>query len=365
MSAEVSANPNKMPDTREHRVALITGANSNLGLSICYRLLEKCHANTRITLVLTSRTLPRVNELIETLKKFVFSNPHFQKLNILVDYDYLLIDFTNMISVFAAAHELNTRYDRLDYYFANSAFGVFDGIDWLQAVKEILINPLDAVTAPTYKLQQVGVKSQDGLGAVFQANVFGPWYIINKILPLLSNANGKIIWISSLMSDPKYLDLNDIEMIKNTATYEGSKRLVDLLHYATFEKLLSNHGVASYLVQPGIFQSTSFAKFLNNFTYWGMLLLFYFARILGSPWHNISGYTAANAVVWTAVDANPKIDSQLIKYGSACRLNGTEYIRRNDVDTTGSEKVLDYIEKLRIHWDAKLKDQIVDTRKAE
>lgn len=68
----------------------------------------------------------------------------------------------------------------------NAAQGIFDGIDWIGAVKEVFTNPLEAVTNPTYKIQLVGVKSKDDMGLIFQANVFGPYYFISKILPQLT-----------------------------------------------------------------------------------------------------------------------------------------------------------------------------------
>ena len=51
------------------KVAIITGTNSNLGLNIAYRLIEKIPEDETLTIVVTSRTLARVREVIELLKK--------------------------------------------------------------------------------------------------------------------------------------------------------------------------------------------------------------------------------------------------------------------------------------------------------
>lgn len=346
----------------EHKVAIITGTNSNLGLNVAYRLLESIPKECRVTIVVTSRTLPRAKECIDAIK--AYNVEKVKRIGIL-DFDYLLVDFTNMVSILTAYYDLNKQHKKIDYLFINAAQGVYDGIDWVQATRDVICNPIQAVTNPTYKLQRTGVKSKDGMGLVFQANVFGPYYFIEKIKPLLERSEDpRIIWISSLMSDPKYLSFNDIELLQSGSSYEGSKRLVDLLHLASYETLLKENGIKQYLVHPGIFISLSFMKFLNVFTYYGMLWLFYLARYLGSPWHNITGYNAANAVLF-ALKADPKEDSQQVKYGSACGRKGRPYLVRGEVDPTGKHDVLKYVEDLRDEWNARLKDQIVDTRRLD
>ncbi|CAI4046381.1 hypothetical protein N7582_003798 [Saccharomyces uvarum] len=342
------------------KVAVVTGTNSNLGLNIVFRLIETEEANVRLTIVVTSRTLPRVKEVIEQIKDF-YKNKSKRVDDLEIDFDYLLVDFTNMVSVLNAYYDINKKYDAINYLFVNAAQGIFDGIDWVGAVKEVMTSPLDAVTNPTYKIQLVGVKSKDDMGLIFQANVFGPYYFITKILPQLTKGKAYIVWVSSIMSDPKYLSLNDIELVKTNASYEGSKRLVDLLHLATY-KDLKKLGINQYVVQPGIFTSQSFSKYLNFFTYFGMLLLFYCARWAGSPWHNIDGYKAANAPVYVTRLANPNFEKQDVKYGSATSWDGMPYIKTQEIDPSNMSDVFAYLQKKKLEWDEKLKDQITETR---
>ncbi|CDR40902.1 CYFA0S05e05710g1_1 [Cyberlindnera fabianii] len=326
-------------------------------MNIAYRLIESELDDTRLTIIVTSRTLPRVREVVDNIKEYAGK----LKRSGIVDFDYLLVDFTDMVSVLNAAYELNKRYTKLDYFFANSAQGVFDGIDWIGACKELCSNPVKGATDPHYKIQRVGVKTRDGMGLVFQCNVFGPFYLIKKIQPLLEAAKGRIVWVSSIMSDPKYLSFDDLQLLKSDASYEGSKREIDLLHMATYN-YFKQRGITQYLIQPGIFTSFSYFKFLNFFTYYGMLFIFYLARYLGSPWVNISGYTAANAAVYAAKLANPNFEKQDLKYGSACYKDGSEYIKLQEVDGTGAEELLKYLSKLKLEWDEKLKDQITNSR---
>lgn len=340
--------------SEDSKVALITGTSSNLGVNIAYRLLEQIPSSTNLTLIVTSRTLPKVKEVITQINEYSKN-----KLNRTgqLEFDYLLVDFTDMVSVLSAYYDLNKKFTKIDYLFVNAAQGVYSGIDWIAATRDICKNPVEGVTNPKYKTQRVGVKSNDGMGLVFQANVFGPYYLIHKIKHLLQNG-GRIVWISSLMSEPSYLSFNDLQLLRSPESYEGSKRLVDLMHFGTYGKLKNEYDIEQYLVQPGIFTSFSFFKFLNVFTYYGMLMLFYLARFFGSTSHNISGFTAANAPVKCAVGN----ESQAVKICSKCDRTGREFIDYQEIDTTGSDDVSAYLEKLCAEWDITLKNQIVNTR---
>ncbi|CUM68500.1 uncharacterized protein PRCAT00006225001 [Priceomyces carsonii] len=338
----------------DSKIALITGTTSNLGINIAYRLLEKIPASDHLTLIVTSRTLPKAKQVIETINNH-FIKYHGDRIGKL-EFDYILVDFSDMVSVLSTFYELNKKYSRIDYLFINAAQGVYSGINWPQAFVEIFKNPVEGVTNPTYKTQRVGVKSSDGLGLVFQANVFGPFYLVHKCKDLLKG--GKVIWISSIMANPKYLSFLDLQLLRSPEPYEGSKRLVDLLHIGTYKKFNAQYGIKEYVVHPGIFTSFSFFQFLNFFTYYGMILLFYIARLLGSRYHNISGYTAANAPISCAFND----EDQSYKICSQSDRLGREYLAREEIDATGAEDVVHYFEELCKEWDDKLKNQIVSTR---
>lgn len=338
---------------RQGKVAVITGTNSNLGINIAFRLLDKIPASQNITIVVTSRTLPRIKEVITTIKNHAQNTGRTG----FVEFDYLLVDFTNMTSVVGAFYELNKKFSHIDYVFINAAQGCYSGINWFQAFKDITHNLLDAVTFPTYKIQRVGVKSADDMGLVFQGNVFGPYYFLRKLEGLLSGG-GRIVWILSVMSDSKYLSFDDLQLLKTPEPYEGSKRLVDLVHAGTFASLKQKHDIHSYVVHPGIFTSFSFFQYLNVVTYYGMMLLFYIARFLGSKIHNISGYKAANAPIDVALHSK----DPLLKYASSCDRWGNEFIDKVEIDPTGSEDVVAYVEGLAKSWDEKLEHQITPTR---
>lgn len=345
--------------------ALITGTSGNLGINIAKRLIREVPHERKLTIIVTSRTLANANATIKQLYDY---NEQEVKRTAVLSFDYALLDFTDMVSILSSVYELSKTHHAIDYIFLNAAQGVYDGIDWIGATIECCTNPIRGVTYPTYKIQRVGVKSKDDLGLVFQANVFGPYYFIHKLIEYKlfeKSSDARIIWISSVMSKPSYLSFDDLQLLNSKESYEGSKRLIDLIHLATYKKLEEEHHVKQYLTHPGIVTSFSFFKFLNPITYYGMLFLFYLARFLGSPWHNIHGEIGANSQIFTSLHAEPESDDQKLKYGSASRWNGEEYIITEEVDDTGKADVLAYFDTLVDEWDEKLKNQIVNTRVVE
>lgn len=333
------------------KVAFITGGSSNLGISLCKRLIDNLQ-DDHIKLVITSRTLPKAIDSIDLIKAYAISKGKSMQ----VEFDYILVDFSNMVSVLAAYYELNKNFSRIDYVFLNSVQTCYDGIDWAFAIKDVLKNPVNAVTEAQMKIQKVGLKSADDMGLLFQGNVFGPYYLIHRIKHLIKG--GKIIWVSSEISGSKFLSFNDLQLLENKFPYEGSKRLIDLVHMGSYKALKRDHDISLYVVNPGIFTSFGFYEYLNFVTFYGMLMLFYIARFLGSTIHNISGYTSANALVSCAL----KDEIQQKKVVSSTNIKGEEYLEYVEIDPTGAEDVVAYLEKLCNDWDINFKDQIVDTR---
>lgn len=333
------------------KVSLLTGGSSNLGISLAKRLIDKI-ADEKIIIIVTSRTLPKSLDTITELYEYAKQHNKYQ----LVEFDYILVNFCDMVSVLTAYYDLSAKYPKIDFLYINSAQTSYTGVDFWQGTKDFIKDPILTVTEGAMKIQQSGLKSQDGMGLLFQGNVFGPYYLIHKLKTLLHG--GKIIWVSSVSSHPKHLSFNDIELIENPSPYEGSKRLIDLLHASTY-KSLKKENINQYLVNPGVFTSFVFFEYLNLFTYCGMFVMFYIARFLGSTIHTISGYNASNALISCAFNDEP----QDVKVVSSTDRSGRPFIAYEEFDTTGAEDVRNYLDKLVQQWDEKLKDQIVDTRK--
>ncbi|ODV77656.1 3-keto-steroid reductase [Suhomyces tanzawaensis NRRL Y-17324] len=333
----------------ESRVALVVGANSRLGLNICYRFLREIPEHTDLTLIVTSRTLKGTQQAIGAIERYALK--HLKRSGKL-EFDYLVMDFTQMKSVASASRDLHKNYRRVDYMFVNSCQTVDTEISLSSLASQTLSNPTESVKYPAYKTQTVGDKSQDGLGLVFQGNVFGPYYFVNTIKSLLQDG-GRLVWISYAMSELEYVSFDDLQLLHSSMPFEGSKRLIDLMHFGTYEPL-SKIGIVQYLTHPGVFAKYSLLSKMGILGYYYILLVFYFARVFGSPYHIVSGYSAANAPVHCALNGG-RPDS---KIGSSCARFGLEMRTDVEVYSVGSSEVVSYLDLLCNEWDAKLEKEL-------
>lgn len=341
-----------MTHDRKTQTVVITGASSNLGIAIGKRLIDEKKDDAHLTIIVTSRTLRNVRVAIKTLKAHAVA----KEVGPQVDFDYVLFDLADMTSVNGALVELKLRFTRIDTLIFNSNAGHYKGINWPLAMWRFTTQFKSEIENPSCMVQAVGVKSADGMGSAYQSNVFGPWYMVLELANQLRG--GKVIWISSITSSSKYVDLEDIELIKNKEPYKGSKRLIDVAHNYFSEKLEKEHGIYSYLTDPGIFTSSSASEYLNIFTAFGMYLMFYFARLIGLTTMNISPYKAANVPVWVTMADNPGALKREYRLGSRTGRWGAEMMDASKLDYEGSKEVGEYIERGVEEWREKLAEQI-------
>ena len=262
------------------------------------------------------------------------------------------------------------RLPRLDVVVLNAGIGGWIGLDWYTAIKDALLDPIEACTWPKFKLAKLGavVKSQlpssiagssdeatqsllndqekpeePPLGEVFCSNVFGHYILAHELMPLLSRpalssstAGGKIVWISTVEALDDYFNIDDIQGLKASQPYESSKRLIDLLaltpdlpsvrrisapffdssNTVTGTKMgsetlaKSTAKVKMYLTHPGIFASEIISDALPfaSFIIAFYRLLFLFIMWIGSPWHPNSPYKAAVSAVWLALTDTDELE---------------------------------------------------------
>ena len=291
------------------------------------------------------------------------------------------------------------RVPRLDVVILNAGMGGWIGVDWIPACRDVLMDVIDAVTWPKFKIPNVGavVKSQlsrsglksgeedtqpllpnqekleePPLGEVFCSNVFGHYILSHELMPLLtrpssaiSQAGGKIIWISSVEALSESFSLDDIQGLKSQTPYESTKRLSDLLAItadlpsvrslsapffnpantitgstaSTDQNASGNAKLVKptmVVTQPGIFASEIMP--LNWFLVACYKLVFLVARWLGSPWHPIEPYKAAVAPAWLALmepETLEEMGGTKIKWGSSTDTGGNERVKKTEVGGWG------------------------------
>lgn len=288
----------------------------------------------------------------------------------------------------------DVRVPRLDAVIFNAGYGGWTGFSFFGAIKAFLtVGLVTSVTWPDFKIDTVGAtvpgrrkaigspgagdidkKRGDNavLGAVFCSNVFGHYLLGHALLPLLSRTPGdvvkpgKIIWTSSLEAAQAHFRLNDLQGVKWTGSYEGSKRLTDVLALtatlpgvrpfsAPYFRVPQAPGAdkekeedveeveieerlqpRTYLSHPGIFVSTLFP--VPAFLLWAYRLALFVARWIGSPWHNVDPYTASSSSAWLALEAPSVLEESgagRTKWGSACDRFGRAVVKPTEVEGWG------------------------------
>jgi 3-keto steroid reductase len=309
------------------------------------------------------------------------------------------------------------RLPRLDVIVLNAGIGGWIGLDWYTAIKDALLDPIEACTWPKFKLAKLGavVKSQlpsiiagssdeatqpllndqekpeePPLGEVFCSNVFGHYILAHELMPLLSRpasssstAGGKIVWISTVEALDDCFNIDDIQGLKASQPYESSKRLIDLLaltldlpsvrrisapffdssNTVTATKMGSETLAKStakakmYLTHPGIFASEiiSDAFPFASFIIAFYRLLFLFIMWIGSPWHPNSPYKAAVSAVWLALTNTDELEDMEDHGLKKCKWGSA-------TNTRGDERVM----KTEVEgwgWDGQVEEANGERRK--
>jgi 3-keto steroid reductase len=421
-------------------------------LGICYQLIyefiRQKPLTADLTLIFTTRDATKGDATLDALEKHLatygtsFIAKRFtQRIHLRPEN----VELTDLVSVRALCRRLlQSDIPKLDAIVLNAGVGGWSGINWSKAVLQILTDLISGVTWPEFKISPVGrltkpqIAPLDGdrhaseppLGEVFCANVFGHYMLAHGLMPLLRSCNaqspGKIIWISSIEVSGKCFNPDDLQGLTSDDAYGQSKRLTDLMaltaadqpatakmvesFYQTEHKQGANGPITAlskpsvYVAHPGIC-ATSIVPLLLPL-YWAMLLVLYFARWAGSPWHPIDVEAGACAPVWLVLGPEGEAQGKgadkehyRVKWGSATdrwgtprpektevegwgldgsgapidwwgkgswgRLRGAKDATRGDVENFVEEgaRVWREMEQLRLEWEARLDEH--EKRQAE
>ncbi|KLJ07474.1 hypothetical protein EMPG_17052, partial [Blastomyces silverae] len=316
-------------------------SRDGLGFSICCRAIDEFLAtrpeSKSLILLFTTRSSKKSAETLSQLQSHV--NDSAAKYRTCKDRVTLRpehVDLANLLSVRALSRRLLTSLPKLDAVILNAGIAGFTGLHWFKAIYLVLTDLSNAVTYPSaftrsskgeLVKKQTSQPDEPPLGNVFCSNVFGHYMLTHALMPLLSATEvtpGRIIWISSLEATSTEFDLSDFQALNTRAAYQASKRLTDVLVLtsdlpgsspwvdsylsastpSTTGKLQQN-GTGNpnravsrskpqiYIAHPGVC-GTGIMPLLLPFFY-AMIGSFWLARMLGSPWHTISGYRGAYA----------------------------------------------------------------------
>ncbi|KAJ1739477.1 3-keto-steroid reductase, partial [Coemansia sp. RSA 1086] len=211
-------------------VAVITGANSGVGLAIAKRLLA--HSKS---VVLACRNAGRAaSAQQQLLSQFPNATIHVVQL-----------DTSSTKSVLNAAYEIN-KLGPVDLLFCNAGAMAIAGLSLKAIAYGLLTRPIEFFESSDALVQQRGLLSSDGMGLTFQTNVFGHYLLIHK----LEFAGGaRVIWTGSAASRLAF-SYTDFMHVHGPRPYESSKFVIDQIAIP-LDNRLSRKNVRCLVAEPG------------------------------------------------------------------------------------------------------------------
>ncbi|KAI0035642.1 hypothetical protein K488DRAFT_18021, partial [Vararia minispora EC-137] len=323
-------------------IIVVTGANNGIGFGICRRLLyqlslssptdalplfDRTNASNAgilypcegVTLVMACRSIDRAKaaraKLFELFEKDVSrSKLHRNQRRVAnfkqnIEIDIHRLDLASVQSVLDCCNKLGRTYPYISHVICNAGVAPFVRINWLLLLKQSLASPLDALTYPKYNVQETGKMSNDGLGWVWQCNVFGHYILARTLEPMLAasatgeTGPGRVIWQSSLEALPEYFDPDDWQLVKTVDPYHASKYHMDLIGAELNRRALQDRPqkIRHILVEPGVVHTSIDLMLINTFLHHLKHISFWLARFIGSKHHNISAWNGAAAAVHAAL----------------------------------------------------------------
>ncbi|KAJ1963443.1 hypothetical protein GGI12_002052 [Dipsacomyces acuminosporus] len=299
------------------KVVVITGGNSGVGFALAERLLSSKSSSLHpITVVLACRN---VNKAEKAKSELLELHPNSA-------VELVQLDTASLSSVNNAAKEIMQKHKRLDILYCNAGAMAIDSMDIWGSITGLLTHPIEFFESSEALRQKAGLVTKDGLGETFQANVFGHYFLIHKLVPLLqSTGNARVVWTGSSASRLQF-SLEDYQHVKGEKAYESSKYIVDQIAIPLDEKL-HQKGIRCFVAEPGNV-CTNFLSGLNiPFMPFLVLLTFYFIRVVvGLARFTITAENSCFANWYLGTADGKALDARL-KYHSEVSRLGEPYVK--------------------------------------
>ena len=197
------------------KVAIVTGANSGIGLETTARLAEM-----GAKVVMACRDTEKAAAALKDIKK---RGDH-------LDLEIISLDLGDLASVKQFTNEFTAKHKSL----------------------HILVNNAGVMRTPLWRTNQ-GAEIQMGV------NHFGHFYLTNLLVPALSNAEGnsRVVNVSSIAHErARSLGIDDIHWEKrsyDTAEAYCRSKLANVLFSNEFNRRTNKYGIYSNSLHPGRF----------------------------------------------------------------------------------------------------------------
>ncbi|KAL5006283.1 hypothetical protein ScPMuIL_015089 [Solemya velum] len=298
----------------DQKVAVITGGNAGLGLTVAERLLTEKQG---LRLCLACRNRVRAEAAKDALK---LSHPGS-------DIDIIILDTSNVHSVFEAAKLMKEKYKRLDYLFLNAGIMSVSkvNVNWDIFFKTLFTrNCFFMFKTGDGILNQSDEITGDELMKIFATNVFGHFILIRELEDCIGGKEpSQLIWTSSSNGMEYNFQMDDIQHKNSYTPYSSSKYATDLLSIALNEKLNSK-SVYSYVMCPGMVITNLTYKILPPL-FWMLIWPIVLLMRIFVPGLNYSTYNGSEATMWLCHQKHETLSPRL-KYQSKTGITGSPYV---------------------------------------
>ncbi|KAI1795266.1 hypothetical protein LXA43DRAFT_992151 [Ganoderma leucocontextum] len=348
-------------------VVVVTGANGGVGFGICHRLLVQLSSphpsdarpffkvdgadaacgygildeyefdpDAGATIVMACRDPRRaqdartrlhnlLDEHVATLPPGTKDHAYASTFRKNVRLELETLDLSSVKSVLEFGKRASDKYEYISHLIFNAGTATYSHLDVFGFVLDLLRFPIHAVHHPRRNMQVNGVLSKDNLGYAWQCNTFGHYVLYRSLQDLLlaytnfTNRSARVLWMSSLDSEPTFDPKDDWQLTKTHHSYQASKYQIDLIaselekrtieaqetgRASSLEETVAPHGeIHHIIVSPGI-TSTNMSALLNIWIPgWRYLMIaaFWIVRFLGSPHALMSLFSAAVSAVHFAL----------------------------------------------------------------
>ncbi|KAJ2900723.1 hypothetical protein IWW38_000398 [Coemansia aciculifera] len=307
------------------RVAVVTGANGGVGLAIARRLLSQGAPGKDMKVVLACRNQSKA---MAARAELLAEHPQ-------ATVDLVELDTSSVASVERAAAAIQSLCPAgIDLLFCNAGAMAIASLDVVSIVRGLLLHPVAFFESSEALRQKRGLVTADGLGEVFQTNVFGHYLLITRLQAIMS-AGARIVWTGSAASRLDF-KRSDYQHVWGGKAYESSKYIVDQI-VEPLDKRLQPLGIRCVVAEPGNVCTNFLAGLgLPLFEYL-VVAVFYFIRVvLGLARFTITADAGAVGPCYAALADN--VDSR-IKYHSHSTRAGQAYVEELPLESckdTGS-----------------------------
>ncbi|XP_059140733.1 3-keto-steroid reductase/17-beta-hydroxysteroid dehydrogenase 7-like [Physella acuta] len=321
------------------KVAVITGANTGIGYSLAEKLVK---AYPTIILCLACRSNEKAKEAAKGLSE----------LSSEARIDIVIVDTSNVDSVYTAAATLRERYNHIDYLYLNAGVMTVRGVDWSHFWQGLFSKRIFYMftTGEGLLIQEDGA-TKDGLMHVFQTNVFGHYMLIKELESHLGNVSEKscspsqLIWTSSSASQRDAFSYEDFQHKNGKDPYGSSKFAIDVVSVGLNNRL-NKQGVYSHVVCPGLVMTNMTYGILPQW-FWTLVFPIIWLLRFFVPSMTNSASNGAEALYWLSSQDPSSLDPQT-KYLSEVNILGQPHVskKKMNIDPDKAENFLQELDKL-------------------